>query len=330
MSYTFLSNNIIHNYNANGSFTPVDLVKVGNDVSVNTSTISVGNDVSVNTSTISIGSNVVSNSSSVSVGYNTVNTTSTNFVNMPGGIAVSNTTVMSTVPNMTYIMDLTVQQTLDLPAVETIPDGYNVIVRVINKPSGFMTAYIRAQTGKTISYRDFSRREFYLIGGGETFRFTWLQGLDIWIAECLIGPSKIYCTSTYAAASYGGGPTSWSPAALNLISGPFASNFSLSGYRVVVPIIAQWAVQVGAYRYAAGGVAETAYLIPGNASGSGYDTTLGYDIKYVPAGTAFYTNLSYTTVYDTNEGASAWILSSTSALYYYYYNTYVNLVLTGR
>jgi len=308
--YTFLSNTIFNTYTGNGVFTPVSNVAVGNS-SVN---------VAITDSSVSIGSNVVANTSSLIVGVNSVNTISSNFVNYAGATQASNNLTVSVQTGNFYNMNLTSGvQVLNLPTVNAIPDGYNVIVRAQGFPLGHQTAYVSAESGKTISYRNFSNQLFHLIGAGETFRFTWLNGLNFWFAEVLVQPGSVSMYRTQSGASWNSGATSFNPISFNG-SGGTTAPFSIGSGSIRLPVTGVWRSNYSIYMSSAagGGVGGTGYVCSGNKSASGVDTQYSYLYQAMTLNEdSINMQVDWSTFYTAGEYSVGWYLMSSTAIWFY-------------
>lgn len=178
-------------------------------------------------------------------------------------------------------------RTMNLPATSGLPDGWSCIVRVVGLPSAFQNCWIAAENGKVITYRGNDARYFYLIGSGETFRFTWLAGLGYWFAECLAQPGQVYLSRSFSGSSswnsgYAGG---WNILSFTTNGGSNTA-FNTSQYYSGLPVTGVWGhrytMQVSAS--AGGGATGFGYLCPAAASSANPDSALGYDFRNFVAG----------------------------------------------
>lgn len=226
-------------------------------------------------------------------------------------------------------------QTLNLPPVSAIPDGYSVVVRATGLPIGFQTAYVSAEAGKTIVYRDNAAQKFYLIGKSEVFRFTWLSGLGFWIAECLAQPGQVflfrYLTGT---TSWNSGSTAFTPITFNTNAGDIAVfNVTNQSY-TILPVTGVWRnhYQWQPSASAGGGTGGSAGMVVGNpVSGSGSNSMYGqaYDVLTYNEDTVFQL-LEWTANWP--QGSYSLVLrnSSVTTLWFYPANNACTIELVSR
>lgn len=252
--------------------------------------------------------------------------------NYAGAMAATNgMTAGSTESGLFYNMDLSSGvQTFNLPATSGLADGFSIVVRAQGIASGYLTAYVAAEVGKTITYRGASTRFFYLIGGNEVFRFTWLAGgLNIWIAECLASPGPISVNRTHSYAGYVNGPTSWTQVPFDTNSGNTAQ-FSLpGGGPTYVPVSGVYFHSYRSFFYTSDSNVNTAYLMAANSS-NGMDSYLDYAIEVIPGGTAQTLVVTWTSYLNAGEQSGAYMLSATVQLYVYYGNLAGHVRLVSR
>jgi hypothetical protein len=249
--------------------------------------------------------------------------------NYSGAItATNNMTFSNAESGLFYNMSLTGGvQIVNLPSTTGLPDGFSVVARATGLPSGYQTAYVAAEVGKTITYRDFASRFFYLIGKGETFRFTWIAGLNLWLSECLVQPGRVEFSRGHSTAAYTPAPTSWTALPFNTSSGETAP-FSLGAF-AQIPIIGTFDASFRVYYFAPTAAGE-GYLTSGARNGSGIDTAFSYSSNTFAPGYTGFVSIGWSAVYHAGEYCGASILASTSTLSYYISNSYGNIRLVSR
>lgn len=366
MEYTFLSNTFFNTYVGNNTFTSVDKISVGNstvNVAANSTTVTVGNtltintgsinisntlivnaytitvgsNVSLNTSSLIVGANVSVNTSTIKAGPNLITPTTTRFLNYAGAITATNNMTVGTQTGQFYFMDFaTTGQVINLPAANTIQDGYNVVIGTspASLPTGFQTARVTAaNTSQNVVFRGISSQNFYLIGVGEHFRFTWMNGLNYWLAECVVQPARITLVRSYSgAAAWNSGYTSWTFIPFNVNGGTTAPFNSLSNY-VQLPVTGTYWNRYGVYMSAAagGGVTGTGYSSPTARNLTGVDGTYNYvySTLIVNEDSMLY-QTSWSTVYAQGEYSGAMMLMSSTAIWWYPPNSLGTVELVGR
>ncbi len=249
--------------------------------------------------------------------------------NYSGAItATNNMSIPSAESGLFYNMNLTGGvQIVNLPSTTGLPDGFSVVVRAGGLPSGYQTAYVAAEVGKTITYRDFASRFFYLIGKGETFRFTWIAGLNLWLAECLVQPGRVEMYRGHSTAAYNGGVTSWTAVPFNTSSGDTAP-FSL-GTHARVPVIGVYDTTARVFFFASA-AAGTGYMVSGARGGSGIDTSHAYDSQYLALGHSSFVELGWCVTMNAGEYSGAHLLMSDVGVHYYVSNSVQALRLVSR
>lgn len=185
-------------------------------------------------------------------------------------------TIPSTENGRFYSLALPTHQTAALPSTVGLMDGFSVVVYVTGLPAGYATAGINGN-GKNILYRGSAVAFFNLIGNGEIFRFTWLSGLDQWLAECLQHPAQVRMSRSNSATTWQSGSTSFTPIVFDQSSGAAPFNIS-STSQTLVPVI-------GVYNYrhrahmsaiAGGGTSGNVDFIGTNVSTGAADSTEDY------------------------------------------------------
>jgi hypothetical protein len=188
-----------------------------------------------------------------------------------------------TIPNTEsggfYSMALPAVQTCALPSVTGLPDGFSVVLRGTGLPSGYATAGVNGN-GKNILYRNSAVTFFNLIGNGEIFRFTWVSGLDQWLAECLQHPGQVRMSRTNSATTWQSGSTSFTPIVFDQSSGAAPFNITSSS-QTLVPVIGVYSYRHRAYMSASagGGTSGNIDFVGTNASNGAPDSTEDYSGK---------------------------------------------------
>jgi hypothetical protein len=186
-------------------------------------------------------------------------------------------TIPSTENGRFYSMALPAVQTCSLPASAGLPDGFSVIVRATGMPSGFQTSYVGGNS-KNIQYRGQGYAFFVLVGLTETFRFTWVSGLDVWLAECLQQPLIIEMSRGHNAMAWNSGSTGFVGLYYNTVGGT-SSIFNVSNSSITLVPAA------GVYTYnhrvhmsanAGGGTSGVGYMVGVNKVSGVADSSQGY------------------------------------------------------
>ena len=178
-----------------------------------------------------------------------------------------------------YSMALPTAQTATLPSTSGLADGFSVVIRAVGTPAGYQTAWISGG-GKNISYRNVATALFHLIGQGETFRFTWLSGLDVWLAGCVIQPGQVQCIRGHNGTTWSNGITSLTSVPFNTTAGLSAPFNTASTSQTLVPVAGVYSYRHRIFVSAAagGGASGTAYLIgssPSTGSADGSEDNAG-------------------------------------------------------
>jgi hypothetical protein len=175
-------------------------------------------------------------------------------------------TIPSTENGRFYSMALPTHQTALLPSTGGLMDGFSVIVYATGLPSGYATAWISGN-GKNILYRDYAAFLFNMIGNGEIFRFTWLSGLDQWIAECLRHPAEVRMSRSHNGTTWTSGATAFTNLPYNLLGGDHPQ-FDVTSSSITRPPV------TGVYQYR-----HRAYMSAMSGGGtSGQANFIGTDI----------------------------------------------------
>jgi hypothetical protein len=161
-----------------------------------------------------------------------------------------------------YSLALPTAQSATLPNTSGLPDGFSIIVRVTGSPSGFQTSWIGGNT-KTILYRNNTVPNFWLIGNGEIFRFTWLSGLDCWVAECLQHPGNIQMFRGQTGTTWSNGTTAFTGVPFNIVGGSSSLFNVSSSVTTLVPVLGVYLSRhiVLMSANAGGGTSGTGYLM---------------------------------------------------------------------
>ncbi len=170
-----------------------------------------------------------------------------------------------TIPNTEngrfYSMALPTVQTATLPSTSGLPDGFSVIVRATGLPAGYQTSFIGGN-GKNIIYRNSAVANFTLIGNAEIFRFTWLSGLDQWLAECLQQPSPVIMSRGHNGTTWNSGTTAFAGVPFNTVGGSSPLFNVSSSVTTLVPVLGVYSSRhvVFMSANAGGGTSGTGYL----------------------------------------------------------------------
>jgi hypothetical protein len=188
-------------------------------------------------------------------------------------------TIPSTENGRFYSMALPTHQTAALPSTGGLMDGFSVVVYVTGLPAGYATAGINGN-GKNILYRGSAVAFFNLIGNGEIFRFTWVSGLDQWLAECLQHPAQVRMSRTNSATTWQSGSTSFTSLVYDQSSGAAPFNIASSS-QTLVPVIGVYNYRHRAYMSASagGGTSGNIDFVGTNASTGAPDSTEDYSGK---------------------------------------------------
>jgi hypothetical protein len=186
-------------------------------------------------------------------------------------------TIPSTENGRFYSMALPTVQTATLPSTSGLMDGFSIVVRATGLPAGYQTSSI-AGNGKNILYRNSAVATFFLIGNGEIFRFTWLSGLDQWLAECLQHPGNVSVNRGNNGTIWQIGSSSFTGLVFNTTGGSSTVFNVSSSVATLVPVAGVYASGHTALMSAnaGGGVTGTAYLIGINRTTGASDSTEGY------------------------------------------------------
>jgi hypothetical protein len=231
-----------------------------------------------------------------------------------------------------YSMALPTVQTATLPSTSGLPDGFSIIVQATGLPAGYQTSSI-AGGGKNILYRGSAVATFFLIGNGEIFRFTWLSGLDQWIAECLQHPAEVRCTRSHNGTIYNSGSTSFTNVFYNQLSGNSAQFNVASSGQTLVPV-------VGVYQYrhrvfmaasAGGGTSGTGHLIGTSPSSGTSSSAEDYSVRHFELNEdSGFLNIHNTRVLNQGNIVSAQYLMNVTTLWIFPGNSVQVITLVSR
>lgn len=237
-------------------------------------------------------------------------------------VATNNMTFPATESGLFYSMALNSGvQVANLPATAGLPDGHAVVVLISGSPSAANSAYVQAETGKTIVYRGFANQKFILVGKGEVFRFTWLSGLDYWLAECLVQPGRVVVSRYYAGGSaWNGSPTSFTHLFYDT-SAQDTKNFDLSSnsnttITAVGVYSAQFRTQFSAA--AGGGQSGAVYMIAGDHSGQAASSIAYKLASTVVNEDTLIPEIGWSSVYFPGDKVNGMFAASTVYIYYWY------------
>lgn len=254
--------------------------------------------------------------------------------NYAGAItATNNMTFSNTESGLFYQMNLSGGVLIaSLPAVAGIQDGHSVVVRAVGV-AGYGAAYIAAEAGKTITYRNYTRQAFNLIGQGETFRFTWLAGLNVWLAECLVQPGEMYILRSHSGSGVWNGTSgAWNTMFFTATTG-YTNNFGYSGFATLAPVIGVYSCIFGVRLSAAsgGGVSGYGYLAASNPATNIVSQAIAQTFHNFFVGQDDdQMTLSWAWVYDAGQFLNAHYLTSTVGLQHWYDNNQCSIALISR
>jgi hypothetical protein len=240
-------------------------------------------------------------------------------------------TIPSTENGRSYSMALPTVQTATLPSTSGLMDGFSIVVQATGLPAGYQTSSI-AGNGKNILYRNSAVATFFLIGNGEIFRFTWLSGLDQWVAECLQHPGEVRMSRSHNGTTYNSGSTAWTDVLYNLSSGAAPFNITNSG-RTLVPVIGvyQYRHRVFMAASAGGGTDGTGYLIGTDPSSGTANSTEDYVIRHFELNVdSGFLNIYNTRVLLPGDIVSAQYSMSVTTLWHYPGNAVQVITLVSR
>lgn len=254
---------------------------------------------------------------------------------MAGATALANNAnIPNTNSGSLYFMDLASGvQIVNLPNVTGLPDGFSCVINTAGDPSGFQTASVRAEVGRVIRYRGQANRDFFLIGRGETFRFTWVLGFGLWVAECLEQPQPFTATRTHSLAAWNSSPTSWSALAATTNTTVLAATqaqFTGSAFQVAATGVYQIGGSVQFSAGAGGGVTGSGFISAGNAGG--VTTAFGFSGQQYNVGTgdSGHLNMRWSEALFPGDVRTPYIIASTAGLYYFLSSTQVSINLLTR
>jgi hypothetical protein len=230
-----------------------------------------------------------------------------------------------------YSMALPTVQTATLPSTSGLPDGFSIVVQATGLPAGYQTSSI-AGGGKNILYRNSAVATFHLIGNGEIFRFTWLSGLDQWVAECLQHPGQVRCTRSHNGTTYNSGSTSFTNVFYNLSSGAAPFDITNNG-RTLVPVIGVYQYRHRSYMAASagGGTDGTGFLIGTDPSSGTANSTEDYVIRHFELNVdSGFLNIYNTRVLLPGDIVSAQYSMSVTTLWHYPGNAVQVITLVSR
>lgn len=261
--------------------------------------------------------------------------------NMPAALKsptalANNATISSSQSGLAYLMDInTGAQVFNLPAVSSVYDGWSCVVFTNGNPTGYQTARVSAETGKTVLYSHVSDQHFYLAGRGEAFRFTWMPtfGTGVWFAELLKQPQPFRIARWYGGSgSWNSGTTSTTGIFFNNRSGDYAMFNTSNSATTGLPVTGNYR---HLYRYqasasAGGGVTGAAAMYGSNDAGapdsavfSRYDVlTVGEDTKFMIADWCRYSA--------AGSVSNAYYYMSQSGIWFYPDNNYMTIDFLGR
>ena len=242
----------------------------------------------------------------------------------------------ATIPNTEngrfYSMALPAVQTCSLPAITGLPDGFSVVVRAIGTPSGYQSSSVNGN-GKTIFYRGQATANFFLVGNGEVFRFSWFSGLDLWIAECLAQPVQMFRASTFSTVNaWNTTPTAWTPLVSYRNSASLTFNYQLNSNAIQVAAAGIYAL-AGRAQFSAGaggGVTGTGHIAAGNAGSTNTDNGFMAIQFNTGTGDSGLINLSWTESLAAGELRTPWIITSNANLYMYLAGNFFSMCMLER
>ena len=242
-------------------------------------------------------------------------------------------TIPSTENGRSYSLALPTVQTATLPASAGLPDGFSVIVRATGLPAGYQTSSI-AGGGKNILYRNNAAANFFLIGNGEVFRFTWLSGLDVWIAECLVQPGTAGTRATTSSnlAAWNTSPTAWTPvpAYRNQQAIPTLYQINANHFQVAAAGVYHVSGYVNFSAGAGGGVTGDGYIIGGGGSPDSGWGAYNYQRCNVGTGDGCIVDVSWTEALAPAATRTPYFLASQAALWTILNGNLATIVLVGR
>lgn len=248
----------------------------------------------------------------------------------------NNATISSSNSGQSFSMDLNAGvQVINLPTVASVYDGWSCVVFTSGNPSGYQTARVSAETGKTVLYSHVDTQHFYLAGRGEAFRFTWMPtfGTGVWFAELIKQPQPFRIARWYGGSgSWNSGTTTTTNIFFNNRSGDFAMFNTANSGLTVLPVTGLYR---HLYRYqascsAGGGVTGAAAMYGSNDTGSAdasvysrYDVlTVGEDTKFMIADWQRYSA--------AGSNSAAFYYMSQSGVWFYPDNNYMTIDFLGR
>jgi hypothetical protein len=242
-------------------------------------------------------------------------------------------TIPSTENGRAYSLALPTAQTCALPLTAGLPDGFSCVVRITGSPSAYQSAFVNGN-GKTIYYRGNNLALFFLVGAGEIFRFTWLSGMDLWVAECLAQPQLGMTGNTASNVNtWNTTPTAWVPiASYSGNNNLFATIFQFNSNCIQVAAAGLYHM-LGYAQFssgAGGGVTGTGYIAGGTNGGA--DTARGFSqhIFNTADGDGATLQVSWTEALQPGDLRMGWFLSSASGLYTFLSGNYFIIRLIGR
>lgn len=229
-------------------------------------------------------------------------------------------------------------QTISLPSLATVPDGFTHTVATSGLPSAHLAAYVDtdAVPDKIFYWGQLVDRH-YLIGGGEAFQFVAVtQGaVRFWYCITVQQPAPghfdVLTSYSHGSPAWNNTPTSWTAMVGNGISGPGSAMTSRVGLGIHTPVTGKYELQaIIHYNGAAGGGSNGVGWI-GWALDGVVDQSLGFTAKmHWTGGIGSDTGTRGSIVFGPNRLIQPFFLTSTSALFYWPTNNKGRFTLTQR
>jgi hypothetical protein len=223
-------------------------------------------------------------------------------------------------------------QIATLPSTTGLADGFSVVVRGTGLPSGYQTSYI-AGGGKNVSYRGSTYANFHLIGNDEVFRFTWLSGLNFWLAECLAQPGAVSMYRGQGGVAWNSWYTAFTPITFNANYGNSAPFDTSLATRTLVPVAGVYQQQHLVYMSASagGGVSAWGYLYGSSYESLTHNSVHGMTFKsFTLNEDASSLEISHCGFMKPGNICAALMSVSNTGLYYYPANNFQTIQLLSR
>jgi hypothetical protein len=171
-----------------------------------------------------------------------------------------------------YSMALPDVQTCALPSITGLPDGFSVVLRATGVPSSFQSSYVHGN-GQQIYYMGANIASLVMVGYAEIFRFTWFNGLGVWVAECLAQP-LVNLIASYGSTvnAWNPSPSAWAPLPSYGNNPAAATNYQFLSNHFQVAAAGLYNI-MGHVQYASGAgglVSGVGYLAGGTNSGADF------------------------------------------------------------